>query len=408
MKKIKINVQVVPDVRRKLNDDKYPLKLKVTYKGERKYYGTGDAVTLKQWEELHQPNIKGKLKIIKNNIVSIEEKAEGIIKKISPFAFMGFEDEFFEKPIKYESLKSLFESIIASFKKEERIGTSLFYSNALISIEKFRPGLKVSSVNVPFLKNYEDWLTENNISVNTISMYMRTLRAVINRAIVDEKFDTRHYPFGRNKYQIPSGISTKRSLSKEQLKQIFEYDVSSKDYFIRRSLDFWKFSYLSNGINMMDIARLKWKNIYSDIIVFKREKTKRTSRSNPKKITVIRNEIIDSIIKTWSQKMNSPEDYVFYIIDSSDSAEMAVAKEKQFIKVTNKWMNEIAKELGINNSLTTYVARHSFSTMLLRKGASVEFISESLGHSDIKTTQNYLGGFDLETKKETMKALIDF
>lgn len=408
MKKIKISAQVVPDVRRKLQDDKYPLKLKVTYKGERKYYGTGDAVTLKQWEELHQPNIKGKLKTIKTNVVSIEEKAEGIIKKISPFTFLAFQDEFFEKPIKYESLKNLFESIIESFKKEERIGTAFMYDYAITSIEKFRPGLKVSNVNVSFLKNYEDWLTENNISVNTISMYMRTLRAVINRAIEDEKFDSRQYPFGRNKYQIPNGISTKRSLSKEQLKQIFEYDASSKDYFIRRSLDFWKFSYLSNGINMMDIARLKWKNIYSDIIIFNREKTKRTSRSNPKKITVIRNEIIDNVIKTWSQKMESPEDYVFSIIDSNDSAEMAVAKEKQFIKVTNKWMNKIAKELGINISLTTYVARHSFSTMLLRNGVSVEFISESLGHSDIKTTQHYLGGFDLETKKETMKALIDF
>ena len=106
MKKIKISAQVVPDVTRKLQNDKYPLKLKVTYKGERKYYGTGDAVTLKQWEELHQPNIKRILKTIKNNIVSIEEKAEVIIKKISPITFLAFQEEFFEKPIKYESLKN--------------------------------------------------------------------------------------------------------------------------------------------------------------------------------------------------------------------------------------------------------------------------------------------------------------
>ena|SRR5690606_27009738 len=83
-------------------------------------------------------------------------------------------------------------------------------------------------------------------------------------------------------------------------------------------------------------------------------------------------------------------------------------KVLQFIKVTNKWMKRIGTALGFGLSLTTYVARHSFSTMLLRSGASVEFISESLGHSDIKTTQFYLGGFDLDAKKEMMKALSIF
>lgn len=408
MKKLKISAQVIPDVRRELQDNKYPLKLKVTFRGERKYYGTGDAVTLKQWEELHQPNVKGKLRTIKNNIVSIEEKAEEIIKKITPFTFLAFQDEFFDKPIKYETLKALFESIIDDFKKEERIGTAILYHNAITSIEKYKSGVKVSNVSVAFLKGYEEWLLNNNISLNTTSMYMRTLRAVINRAIADEKFDVRHYPFGRNKYQIPNGTSTKRSLTKHQLKQLFEYEPRAEDYFIRRSLDFWKFSYLANGINMMDIAKLRWKSVYDDIIVFNREKTKRTSRNNPRQITIIRNAIIDDIISSWATTPKEPGDYVFAIIDPADSAEAANATVRQFIKVTNKWMNEIGKELGFNISLTTYVARHSFSTMLLRSGASVEFISESLGHSDIKTTQHYLGGFDLDTKKETMKALIDF
>lgn len=62
-------------------------------------------------------------------------------------------------------------------------------------------------------------------------------------------------------------------------------------------------------------------------------------------------------------------------------------------------MKKNAQTLEINTPVTTYVARHSFFTILLRNGASVEFISESLWHADIKTTQNYLGSFDIETKK---------
>ena len=145
-----------------------------------------------------------------------------------------------------------------------------------------------------------------------------------------------------------------------------------------------------------------------DIIVVYREKTKRLNRLKPKKITVIRNQFINDIIEQWGNKRGKPTDLVFNIFEEDDDAQTRMEKVLQFIKVTNKWMKRIGKELGFDLSLTTYVARHSFSTMLLRSGASVEFISESLGHSDIKTTQYYLDGFDLETKKETMKALIDF
>ncbi|MEJ7674804.1 MAG: tyrosine-type recombinase/integrase [Chitinophagaceae bacterium] len=50
--------------------------------------------------------------------------------------------------------------------------------------------------------------------------------------------------------------------------------------------------------------------------------------------------------------------------------------------------------------MTTYTARHSFSTVLKRSGASTEFISEALGHSDVKTTENYLDSFSNDMKKQ--------
>lgn len=57
-------------------------------------------------------------------------------------------------------------------------------------------------------------------------------------------------------------------------------------------------------------------------------------------------------------------------------------------------MKRIAKELDIIKPITTYYARHSFATILKRSGASTEFISDALGHSDLKTTKNYLAGFE--------------
>ncbi len=71
-------------------------------------------------------------------------------------------------------------------------------------------------------------------------------------------------------------------------------------------------------------------------------------------------------------------------------------------------MKAIAEDLGIEQPCTTYAARHSFATILQRSGASTEFISEALGHSNVKTTQNYLAGFEDDIKKETVKALTAF
>ncbi|GAB3424804.1 tyrosine-type recombinase/integrase [Niabella aquatica] len=408
MKEQKILLQVVPDYRRVMKDDKYPLKLKITWKGQRRYYGTSFAVTKMEWEQLNSMEAKGKLKSLRNELSLIEARAEKIANGLIPFSFSAFQDDFFEKPVKYESLKSIFESIIKDMRADGRVGNAIIYETTIVSLEKFRPGCKLINVTVNFLKDYEKWMYGNSNSNTTIGIYMRTVRAVINKAIADKQFNEKSYPFGKGKYQIPEGNSNKRALNKEAIRKIFEYQVALNDHFKRRSLDFWKFTYLANGINMMDIAALKWRTVQNDSILFSRGKTRRTSRKAAKPIVIIRNEIIDQILDDWGTTPKIDDAFVFDIAAAEDDPALFKKKVQQFTHVTNKHMKLIATELGISIPVTTYVARHSFSTILLRSGANVEFISESLGHSDIKTTQNYLAGFDIETKKERMKALVDF
>lgn len=69
-------------------------------------------------------------------------------------------------------------------------------------------------------------------------------------------------------------------------------------------------------------------------------------------------------------------------------------------------MNEIGKSLGIELKITTYVARHSYATVLKRAGVSTAIISESLGHSSEKITQTYLDSFDNEQIGNAMKNLV--
>lgn len=68
-------------------------------------------------------------------------------------------------------------------------------------------------------------------------------------------------------------------------------------------------------------------------------------------------------------------------------------------------MREVFKELGIQKKSSTIVSRHTVATHLKFAGASKEYIQESLGHSSIKITENYLDSFEREIKKEFAERL---
>lgn len=78
----------------------------------------------------------------------------------------------------------------------------------------------------------------------------------------------------------------------------------------------------------------------------------------------------------------------------------------QHIQTTNKYMKRIAKNIGIDTNISTYYARHSYSTIIRDSGASTEYIAEQLGHKSTKITQSYLDSFKQDTKEKFQKALI--
>ena len=91
---------------------------------------------------------------------------------------------------------------------------------------------------------------------------------------------------------------------------------------------------------------------------------------------------------------------------------MSAADEKKRIKNFNRNLSKrlklVAKNLKIDGSVSNLTARHSFATTLKRKGVSIEFTSEALGHTNLKTTENYLDSFEDSTIHEISKLLTDF
>lgn len=174
-----------------------------------------------------------------------------------------------------------------------------------------------------------------------------------------------------------------------------------------RGRDYWIFMYLSNGINVKNMALLKYENIKGDVIEFIRAKTASTKR----KVEPIRVNLsveLKGIILKWGNEKVNEKTFIFPILQSGLTPERERQLIQQITHVINDHMKTIARDLHIDKDVTTYSARHSFATILQRSGVSVSFISEALGHSSTKTTQSYLAGFEDESKKETLIVLTAF
>jgi integrase len=200
----------------------------------------------------------------------------------------------------------------------------------------------------------------------------------------------------------------KKALDLNDVNKIYYYECDPTNENEQKGRDFWLFSYFGNGMNVKDIAGLQYKNIHDQYLVFERAKTERSLRSDPKPITVFITDDMWAIINRWGNSDKSSNNYIFPILEPGLSPLRQFELNLLFVAFINNWMKKIMVNLEIEKKATTYVARHTFSTVLKRSGASTEYIQEALGHTDVKTTQHYLDSFDKEVKREFAHQLTSF
>lgn len=405
-----VSTAIILDKRKVRKDNKCLVRLRITYERVQKYYSTVFVLSEKEFDDVMSVRPKGEFKDIKLKLSAIEEHALDIIKNMPEFSFDIFE-KLFRNPRGTVTLASYYNHYIIELKKEGRAGTVQNYQSSINSLKKYsaKKELQFKDITPTFLLLYENWMLREGHSISTVGIYIRPLRSIFNKAIREKAISELIYPFGKDKYQIPAGRNIKKALNLSDIEKIYNYPslpFSAED----RAKDIWFFSYLCNGINVKDICRLKYKNVnFSDgSISFIRAKTERTKRSNIKPIVGIITDEVKDIIDKWGNKPILSNTYVFPLLTEGLSPEEEFARIRQVTKTINKYMKRIAVELKMKLPVTTYTARHSYSTILKQSGASIEYISESLGHSDLKTTENYLDSFDLETKREVVKKLLDF
>ncbi|HNT81082.1 MAG TPA: site-specific integrase [Bacteroidia bacterium] len=401
-------VSLFVDKRHQNKNGVYPIKLRICYKRQSKLFSLGKHVNEKDVEKLFSQKPGIKLKDTQLSIMAMEAKAKEIVERMSSFSWAEFEKQLFEKSADPGSLFSNYESLIHKIESEGRISTANTYRNSMDSIKKFVKGqeLYFNDITSEFLARYENWARDLGRSSTTISIYLRCLKRILNEAIEKGSFDRNAYPFGRYRYKIPASKNVKKALTKADIAKLFQHKLidGSKE---QKARDFWIFSYLCNGANIKDILKLRVQDIQQNRITFVRSKSASTSHSL-KPIVVMMNEYMRDIIDRQGNLIGDDEDYVFPLLKREMTPKQQLFKVRDHIKFINKNMAGLMVQIGIKEKVTTYTARHSFATILKRGGASIEFIAESLGHSNVRTTENYLDSFEDHEKTKWAELLVDF
>lgn len=271
-------------------------------------------------------------------------------------------------------------NIIARLKNIHKIRTAETYDSALRSFRAFRMDvpIHVDALTTELIEDYQAWLLARNISFNTVSFYMRILRAVYNRA-AEAGLTPDRRPFRR----VYTGVAKtiKRAISFSEIKKISTLDLSSEPL-LCQARDVFMFLFITRGMSMIDAAFLKKSDLSSGFLSYRRHKTNQL-------LTIRWEKPMQDIVDRNSDP-SSP--YLLNIIDHSKCNERH--NYLYVIGRINHKLKIIARRIGLNVPLTTYVARHTWASVAHVRNVPLSVISEGMGHDSETTTRIYLASLD--------------
>lgn len=290
------------------------------------------------------------------------------------------------------SLFHYMEGIISMLIGHGKIRTSETYRAALSSFRKFRNNedLLLHEISNDLMCNYEGWLKAAGLSANTISFYMRILRATYNRAVEDGKIEDRR-PF-RHVY---TGIdqTVKRALPINIIRKIKLLDLTFMPK-LEYARDMFLLSFMLRGMSFVDMAFLKKNDLSNGCISYRRRKTGQ----------LLNIEWTPEMQAILSKYTENPTGYLLPIIKMRGPCERSAYRNAN-AKI-NYSLKQIAKMVGVKIPLTLYVARHSWASAAKAKGIPLRVISEGMGHDSETTTQIYLASLDTSIVNKANKLIL--
>lgn len=325
------------------------------------------------------PERELQLSAIRENIRRDLERIAEIIKHLSQVRISYSAEEIIDEYRAYTRRYSLFnymQTLILKLRHNAQIRTSETYTATLNSFRRFRSGedILLDCITPEIIEAFATWHKRRGNTPNTISFYARILRAVYNRAVEEGAIRDRR-PF-RHVY---TGVekTVKRAIPISCIRKIRELDLSQSPT-LEHARDMFLLSFYLRGMSFIDMAFLRKSDLRNGYIIYRRRKT-------GQQLTIKWMREMQAILDKYP---SNPTQYLLPIIRAAGINERSAYRNAAYN--INHSLKKIAAKIGISETLTLYVARHSWASAAKEKGIPLSVISEGMGHDSEATTQIYL------------------
>lgn len=280
------------------------------------------------------------------------------------------------------SLSAFVETLTSQFLTQDKIRLAETYSCTIRSFGAFRNHQEIllDEIDQEIIEEYESYLKRKGLTLNSISFYMRILRAIYNKA-VDMKLVVDKSPFSHVYTKMTK--TTKRAISLQAIRQIAQAEVKNQTEALAR--DLFLFSFYTRGMSFVDMAYLKKSDINNMYLIYKRKKT-------GQELKIAWRKAMQDLVDKHGSKDGI---HLLGILD--ENAKVSLRSQYHYKQChINTALKRLSKRLSLGVNLTMYVARHSWATIARQKNIPMGVISDGMGHNSEKTTRIYLKSIDAE------------
>ena len=218
---------------KKLKDESHPIMMRITHKKRIKYLYMGHTALEDQWNYEIGNWLNKKYigyKRLNNNLETELTKAKESLLELERKKRNFTIDELVSKINRNESNLKFYkysDKIISELKKAGKIGNAAVYQTTLNVVKDFTENndFPIDTIDYSWLKEFDNYHLEKGNSINSLSVYLRTIRAILNRAIKEHLFDKELYPFGLGGYKIDSTPTRKRAIGVEHIDRIKSINI---------------------------------------------------------------------------------------------------------------------------------------------------------------------------------------
>lgn len=249
----------------------------------------------------------------------------------------------------------------------------------------------MSAITGTLMKSFEAYLRNKGNSMNTISFYMRILRATYNYAVTREWVTTPQTPFKG----VYTGVekTIKRAANAKTIRSLVHLDLTWSPK-LDLARDMFLFSIYMRGMSFVDLAHLRKENIQDGVLVYRRRKTNQ-------QLHILLPDCAKSIVEKHTPKVKETP-YLLPVLRTDNRMEYDNA-----LRLYNRCLNKLAGLVGMKGRLTSYVARHTWATLAKNQGIGIHVISEALGHTSEQTTRIYLDSINSQLVNQANDKVIN-